>query len=205
MKKLLKKLLAGITTAALCVTLASCGGNELNGWKTVQKSASDGVLLEYMAKVQFSSATTSVSEIWCNVSDISGEVSFTVTLTSYDSTSNQKEITTKVNSATLKQSQDGWINVLKSSSGNYNRAIITTCDTMSLNEIIFIGSDGKILEASFMEGGVRPSGTTSSGNIYDADKLASLSQFDPAYSEYPAYNIVDEQGKFPEELIITGK
>lgn len=205
MKKLLKKLLAGITTVALCVTLASCGGNELNGWKTVQKSASDGVLLEYMAKVQFSSATTTVSEIWCNVSDISGEVSFTVTLTSYDSTSNQKEITTKVNAATLKQSQDGWVNVLKSSSsGNYNRAIITTCDTMSLNEIIFIGTDGKVLEASFMEGGVRPSGTTS-GNIYEEEELRSLTQLNPAYSEYPAYNIVDEQDKFPEELIITGK
>lgn len=76
---------------------------------------------------------------------------------------------------------------------------------MSLNEIIFIGTDGKVLEASFMEGGVRPSGTTSSGNIYEEEKLRSLTPLDPSYSEYPAYNIVDEQDKFPEELIITGK
>ena len=71
---------------------------------------------------------------------------------------------------------------------------------MSLNEIVFVGKNGKLLDVSFMEGGVRPNGSTS-GNVYAENELKSIDKNDPAYSEYPAYNIIDEQDKFPTELI----
>ncbi len=201
MKNLFKKLIASAMVATLCISLVSCGDNGLNGWKTVAKESDDGVALEYVAKVD-TSATKTVCEVWCNVSGISGETSFAVDLLDYNSKSKHKIIET-VNSAKLKESQDGWINLYTGSGYDCHYALITTCDTISINEIVLIGKDGKLLDLTFVEGGVRPEGAEKGGNVYSQEKLDALTPLDPAYSEHPAYRLIDEQDKFPVELIKT--
>lgn len=201
MKKLIKKLFALTLTAALCFSLTACGDNGLNGWKTVAKTASsDGVKLEYVAKLEFSSGSIlEVREAWFNASGLKGDASINVTLLNY--TTKVKEIKDfAVTSATLKESKNGWVNLLKGVSYKCNKVLITTCDTISLNEIVFIGEDGKLIDLSFTEGGVRPSGSEN-GNIYSESELNALTEKNPAYSEHPAYNLIDEQDKFPTELI----
>lgn len=199
MKKLFKKLFALALASTMCFSLAACGDNGLNGWKTVAKSASsEGVALEYVAKLEFQSGMSNVREAWYNISGISGDVSFTVTLLNYSTT--VKTVTSTVTSATLKQAKNGWINLLTGVNYSCNKVLITTCDSLSLNEIVFVGNDGKLIGLEFTEGGVRPSGSEK-GNIYSESELKALTEKNPAYSEHPAYNLIDEQDKFPAELI----
>lgn len=200
MKRLISKIAAAAVALTLAFSFTACGDNGLNGWKTVAKNASDGTALQYVSKIQVSSSgTVGVYEVWYNASGINGEATFTVDFLSYSSSI--KKIEGKVNDAVLKASKDGWINLCHDVEIKCNRVLITTCDTISLNEIVFIGKDGKLLNASFMEGGVRPNGSTS-GNIYSRTELDALTENDPAYSKNPAYNVIDEQDKFPTELII---
>lgn len=199
MKKFISKITAAALAFALAFSFAACGDNGLNGWKTVAKAASDGTALQYVSKIQVSSSSTvGVYEVWFNASGISGEVTFAVDFLSYSSS--VKKIEGKVSSEILKASHGGWVNLCKDIEIKCNRVLITTCDTMSLNEIVFVGKNGKLLDVSFMEGGVRPNGSTS-GNVYGENELKSIDKNNPAYSEYPAYNIIDEQDKFPAELI----
>lgn len=199
MKKLFKKLFALILTSALCFSFAACGDNGLNGWKTVAKSASgDGVKLEYVAVLEFS-GILDVREVWFNASGLKGDASINVTLMNYGTKVKSIE-NFAVTSATLKASKKGWINLVKSVSYSCNKVVITTCDTISLNEIVFVGDDAKLIEVTFSEGGVRPSGSEK-GNVYSESELKALTEKNPAYSEYPAYNLIDEQDKFPTELI----
>lgn len=200
MKKLFKKLFALIIASALCFSMSACGDNGLNGWKTVAKSASsEGVSLEYVAKLEFKSGSIlTVREAWFNASGLKGDAKITVTLMNYST--KVKAVDYTVTSEMLKASKNGWVNLLKGVNYNCNRVLITTCDTISLNEIVFVNDDAKLIELTFSEGGVRPNGSEK-GNVYSESELKALTEKNPAYSEYPAYNLIDEQDKFPTELI----
>lgn len=201
MKKLVSKIASAALACALVFSFASCGDNGLTGWKTVAKSASDGTALQYVSKVQVSqSSTVGVCEVWYNVSEISGEVTFSLDFLSYSSS--VKKIDVKVDNDALKKSKDGWLMLNQTDEIKCNRVLISTCDTMSFNEIVFVGKDGKLLDATFYEGGVRPNGSVS-GNIYSSESaLDALDESNPAYSKYPAYNVVGEKDKFPTDLIV---
>ena len=62
-----------------------------------------------------------------------------------------------------------------------------------------------MLTPLFGQGGVKVSSSGNSGNLYTKEQLDSISESDPAYNENPAYNIVDEQDRFPVSLIKTQK
>ena len=69
-----------------------------------------------------------------------------------------------------------------------------------INEICFVKKDGKLATVTFSKGGVKAS---TSGKLYTKAELDALTEGHIAYNENPAYNIVDEQSKFPIEKIQT--
>ena len=81
---------------------------------------------------------------------------------------------------------------------------IEIVDEMRINEIVFINEEGKVIAATFTQGGVKMVGLNSV-ELYDKAGLEGLKEGAWAYNENPSFNVIDEQSKFPVEKIQTKK
>ena len=218
MKKFFSAVIAAILIACCALPLAGCA-NKWSGWKTVAKK-SDEARLEYVCKLKLADASTEVVEAWINVS-VENDCQVTVDMQNYQTS--KKKVTLNLTKSDVKKAKDGWILIASDFSEKCTRAVISTYDTLTVNEIVFFTTESKkdengkevkdeqgnvikvakMLTPSFEMGGVQVSTDKGKGESFYSSKeeLASLSKSDPAYTEFPAYNVIDEQSKFPTELI----
>ncbi len=218
MKKFFSAVIAAMLIACCALPLAGCA-NKWSGWKTVSKKSGEA-RLEYVCKLKLADASTEVVEAWINVS-VENDCQVTVDMQNYSTS--KKKVTLNLTKSDVKKAKDGWILVACDFSEKCTRAVISTYDTLTVNEIVFFTTESKkdengkevkdeqgnvikiakMLTPSFEMGGVQVSTDKGKGESFYSSKeeLASLSKSDPAYTEFPAYNVIDEQSKFPKELI----
>lgn len=202
MKKLFIKLFALILSLSCVLSLTACG-ESYTYWQTSGKQ-SDDLRLVYVSEISLGTSTVELTEIWVNVSKLK-PASTTLTLVLSNSSTSLKTINYDLTSEEVRKAKDGWVNVYFDEVVKCNKVSVQAVDEMRINEVVCIKSDATVIEASFSQGGVKISGTGKSENIYNKEELEALTESDPAYSENPAFNIVDEQDKFPTELIKTNK
>lgn len=218
MKKFFSAIIAAMLIACCALPFAGCA-NKWSGWKTVAKK-SDDARLEYVCKLKLADASTEVVEAWINVS-VENDCQVTVDMQNYQTS--RKKVTLNLTKSDVKKAKDGWILVACDFSEKCTRAVISTYDTLTVNEIVFFTTESKkdengkevkdekgnvikvakMLTPTFEKGGVQVSTAEGKGESFYSSKeeLKELSKSDPAYTEFPAYNVIDEQSKFPKELI----
>lgn len=216
MKKFFSAVIAAMLIACCALPLAGCA-NKWSGWKTVSKKSGDA-RLEYVCELKLADSSTEVVEAWINVS-VENDCQVTVDMKNYSTS--KKKVTLNLTKSDVKKAKDGWILIASDFSEKCTRAVISTYDTLTVNEIVFFttenkkdasGNDvkdeqgnvikiAKMLTPSFERGGVQVSEGKGESFYSSKEELAALSKSDPAYTEFPAYNVIDEQGKFPTELI----
>ena len=184
------------------MSLTACG-ESYTYWQTSGKQ-SDDLRLVYLSEISLGTATVELTEIWVNVSKLK-PASTTLTLVLSNSSTSLKTINYDLTLEEVRKAKDGWVNVYFGEVVKCNKVSVQVVDEMRVNEVVCIKSDASVIEASFSQGGVKISGTGKSENIYNREELETLTESDPAYSKNPAFNIVDEQDKFPTELIKTKK
>ncbi len=202
----MKKVIALFTTLLLAFGMtfmfAGCGNKtEYSYWEIKAKQAADS-RLTFVSELSFGSSYVEISEVWLNVSDIAGSGA-DVTLKFYKSSTLKKTLTYRISSDSLKKSSDGWLNAYCDTAIECTKVEISVIDSMKFNEICFIKSNAKLADVTFTQGGVKSSTSDTSANIYDKTALDALAENDIAYNKHPAYNIIDEQDKFPLEYIKT--
>lgn len=215
MKKFFSAVIAAMLIACCALPLAGCA-NKWSGWKTVSKKSGEA-RLEYVCELKLADSSTEVVEAWINVS-VENDCQVTVDMKNYSTS--KKKVTLNLTKSDVKKAKDGWILIASDFSEKCTRAVISTYDTLTVNEIVFITAvdrkendkvvkdeqgivirDAKMLAPSFERGGVQVSEGKGESFYSSKEELASLSKSDPAYTEFPAYNVIDEQSKFPKELI----
>ena len=218
MKKFFSAVIAAILIACCALPLAGCA-NKWSGWKTVSKKSGEA-RLEYVCELKLADSSTEVVEAWINVS-VENDCQVTVDMKNYSTS--KKKVTLNLAKSDVKKAKDGWILIASDFSEKCTRAVISTYDTLTVNEIVFFTTENKkddngkevkdeqgnvikvakMLTPSFERGGVQVSTDKGKGESFYSSKeeLAALSKSDPAYTEFPAYNVIDEQSKFPTELI----
>ena len=202
MKKVISLLTTLLLVFSMTLAFAGCGNKtEYSYWEIKAKQAADS-RLTFVSELSFGSSYVQIGEVWVNVSDIAGNGA-DITLQFYRSSTLKKTFTYRITSDELKKSEDGWINAYFDTDIECNKVVVSVIDSMKFNEICFINSDAKLATVTFTQGGVKSSTSDKSANIYDRATLDKLDEKDIAYNEYPAYNIIDEQDKFPLEYIKT--
>lgn len=215
MKKFFSAFVAAMLIACCALPLAGCA-NKWSGWKTVSKKSGEA-RLEYVCELKLADSSTEVVEAWINVS-VENDCQVTVDMKNYSTS--KKKVTLNLTKSDVKKAKDGWILIASDFSEKCTRAVISTYDTLTVNEIVFITAvdrkendkvvkdeqgivirDAKMLAPSFERGGVQVSEGKGESFYSSKEELAALSKSDPAYTEFPAYNVIDEQIKFPKELI----
>lgn len=218
MKKFFSAFVAAMLIACCAFPLAGCS-DKWSGWKTVSKKSGEA-RLEYVCELKLADSSTEVVEAWINVS-VENDCQVTVDMKNYSTS--KKKVTLNLTKSDVKKAKDGWILVACDFSEKCTRAVISTYDTLTVNEIVFFTTENKkddngkevkdekgnvikvakMLTPSFEMGGVRVSTDEGKGESFYSSKeeLKELSKSDPAYTEFPAYNVIDEQSKFPKELI----
>ena len=215
MKKFFSAFVAAMLIACCALPLAGCA-NKWSGWKTVSKKSGEA-RLEYVCELKLADSSTEVVEAWINVS-VENDCQVTVDMKNYSTS--KKKVTLNLTKSDVKKAKDGWILIASDFSEKCTRAVISTYDTLTVNEIVFITAvdrkendkvvkdeqgivirDAKMLAPSFERGGVQVSEGKGESFYSSKEELAALSKSDPAYTEFPAYNVIDEQSKFPKELI----
>lgn len=199
MKKILSIIIAFTLSLTALFSLTACSGS-YTYWQTEGKQSGEDRLI-YISKVSFGSSTVELTEIWINVSNLKPS-STTLTFELLNSSSVIDTIDFELTSDMIKSAKDGWINVYFGNAVRCSKVSVMAIDQMRINEVVFIKSDATLIEPEFSQGGVKVSGANSE-NLYDREKLESITETDPAYSENPAYNIIDEQDKFPVKYIKT--
>lgn len=201
----MKKIISIICTIMLALTLTfaftGCNKTEYSYWEIKAKSAGDS-RLTFVSEILIGTSSEKVGEVWVNIADIPSSGA-TITLKFYNSSSLKKTLSYVVSSEILKKSKDGWLNAYYDTAIECTKVEVSVIESMKFNEIVFVKEDGKLVTPIFTQGGVKSSVSDKSANIYGRDALDKLSPSDPAYSEHPSYNIVDEQDKFPLEYIKT--
>ena len=216
MKKFFSAVIAAMLIACCALPLAGCA-NKWSGWKTVSKKSGEA-RLEYVCELKLADSSTEVVEAWINVS-VENDCQVTVDMKNYSTS--KKKVTLNLTKSDVKKAKDGWILIASDFSEKCTRAVISTYDTLTVNEIVFFTTENKkddngkevkdeqsnvikvakMLTPSFERGGVQVSEGKGESFYSSKEELASLSKSDPAYTEFPAYNVIDEQSKFPTELI----
>lgn len=198
MKKIISILLS-VFLAVACFSFVGCGNSKYSYWQTEGRKDAEENLLLNVAELTFSSVK--VSQVWINVSDLKPEET-SIQLDLYGTSSTAvKKISAKITRSEISKSakKQGWINVFSDvTSKNCSKINIQVSDTLKFNEVVLVNEDGELIKLTFSKGGVK---MDTSENIYTEDQLKKLDKSDMAYSENPAYNIVDEQDKFPTEYI----
>lgn len=202
MKKVISLLITLLLAFGMTFAFAGCGNKtEYSYWEIKAKQAADS-RLTFVSELSFGSSYVEIGEVWLNVSDISGN-GVDVTLQFYKSSTLKKTWTYRISSDALKKSESGWLNAYFDTAIECTKVVVSVIDSMKFNEICFINSDAKLASLTFTQGGVKSSTSDKSANIYDRATLDKLDENDIAYNKYPAYNIIDEQDKFPLEYIKT--
>ena len=216
MKKFFSAVIAAMLIACCALPLAGCA-NKWSGWKTVSKKSGEA-RLEYVCELKLADSSTEVVEAWINVS-VENDCQVTVDMKNYSTS--KKKVTLNLTKSDVKKAKDGWILIASDFSEKCTRAVISTYDTLTVNEIVFFTTENKkddngkevkdeqgnvikvakMLTPSFERGGVQVSEGKGESFYSSKEELAALSKSDPAYTEFPAYNVIDEQSKFPTELI----
>lgn len=202
MKKLLSIILT-VVVAVCCLSFAACGGTEFSYWQTEGVEYGDGTRLSYVATLSFDSSK--VAQIWINVSDLKpDETTIAIELKSTaTSSSSVKSINYDVTKSMISESKkhsDGWMRIYDGDETSSCKILnITVKDELRFNEIVLFNGSGEQIKLSFSEGGVKAG--SASESVFNQAQLDALDEGDPAYSEHPAYNIVDEQDSFPSELL----
>lgn len=202
MKKFFKFMcvVLSVLTFAFCAT--ACGDKaEFTYWQTEAKQAGDSRLV-YVAELSFGSTNVDITEVWVNVSNFKAQSSI-ITLKLAKTSTSVTTLECPITSANVKEAKDGWIQLYFSKAVACKTVSVEVVDVMSVNEIVFIKSDAKVANVTFTQGGVKVG--SSSANLYNKAELDALAENNLAYSKNPAYNVIDEQDKFPVEKIQTKK
>ena len=208
MKKLIKLLCALISVLMLTVGFTACdNGGDYTYWQTYAYEANDAskAKLAYVSELSFGSSAVDVTEVWVNISKMKDE-NANITLLFASSTTSSKTIECPVYASKVKQSKDGWIQLYYDElcSVSAKGVSIEIVNEMRINEIVFIKEGGSVISATFSQGGVKIV-DSNSANLYSKSELEALPETNPAYNVNPAFNVIDEQDKFPVEKIQTKK
>ena len=202
MKKIIKLLCITICLVCLALNVTACNKQDYTYWQ-IEAQAAGEVKLAHVAELSFGSSNVEISEVWFNVSKLKPNETDIVLVFAKTSTSTTR-VECHVTASQIRSAKNGWIKLaLKNLEGNDLAPIscktvtIEIVDTMRVNEVYFKKSNGESAKPTFTKGGVRPFGTESSKNLYTKDELSKLPETNLAYSENPAFNIIDEQDKFP--------
>ena len=214
MKKLTKIFALICALICLSVSAVACSNEKYTYWQTERKVAGE-TTLKYTAEITFGSSTVKVSEIWINLSNVDFDPKLKTTVISLElvksssSSDKSENIDYTLTSDELKKSKDGWIRIYfatedeedDASPISCNSALLKIVDKMHVNEICFINNNGKLISVNFSKAGVVAG---KSSNLYSKDELEALTEgyvYDKN-GNY-AFNLVDEQDKFPLEYIKT--
>ncbi len=207
MKKLTK--IFAILCAIICLSLTftACSKEEYTYWQTDRKAAGS-TLLEYTAEISFGSSNIKVTEIWINLSNVdfnpsSKETTISVKLLKSSSTATPTVLPCKVSADDLKNSKDGWVQIYFSETAVEAKTVtISVVDKMRVNEVCFVKENGMLATLTFSKAGVMAG---SLGKLYTQSELEALADSEYAYDKNGnyAFNLIDEQEKFPLEYIQT--
>ena len=216
MKKTVKLLCVLLSTLMLAFSFVACGDAvEYSYWQTYTKKAGESKLA-YVSELSFGSSAVDVTEVWVNVSGLKEETA-NIHLLFAKSTTSTTPIDCPIYASKIKESKDGWIQIyyfadaLNNDSSSGTAAYVSAkgvsieiVSEMQINEIVFIKADGTLIVPTFTQGGVKIL-DSNSANLYTKSELEKLAENNLAYNENPAYNVIDEQDKFPVEKIQTKK
>ena len=207
MKKLTK--IFAVFCAIICISFAftACSKEEYSYWQTERQAAGE-TILEYTAELSFGSSNIKVKEIWINLSKVSFDPASkqtTIEIELLKSGTNQTPsiLTCNVTEDDLKNSKDGWVQLYLNDEGiDCKQATVIVVDKMRINEICFVKENATLATVSFSKAGVM---TGNQGTLYTREQLEALQEGMPAYNKNGnyAFNLVDEQDKFPLEYIQT--
>ena len=207
MKKLTK--IFAVFCAIICLSLAftGCSKEEYSYWQTERQIAGENTL-EYTAELSFGSSNIKVKEIWVNLSKVefnpsSKQTTIEIELLKSGTNQTPSILTCNVTEEELKNSKDGWVQLYLNDEGiDCKQATVIVVDKMHVNEICFIKADATLSATTFSKAGVKAG---NQGKLYTHEELEGLSENEPAYDANGnyAFNLVDEQDKFPLEYIQT--
>jgi hypothetical protein len=200
MKKIISLLCVLLVVTCLSLSMTACNNSKYTYWQVEARESGESRLV-HVADLSYGSTNIDVTEVWINLSKFKAE-STVITLTFFKSTSTKTTKECPVKASDVKSAKDGWVLLYLDSSVTCKSVTVEIVDTMQVNEICFVKSNGKLANVTFTKGGVK---LGSSENLYAKNELEKLAETNPAYNEYPAFNIIDEQDKFPVEKIKTGK
>lgn len=201
MKKIIKLLCIVLSVACLSFCVTSCSKDDYSYWQITAKQSGEARLV-YACELSFGSSNIEVTEVWVNLSKFKAESTIITLLFAKTSTSIEATIECPITKSQVSESKDGWVQIYFGKAISCKIVTIEAVDTMRINEIYFVKSDGTSAKPTFNKGGVR---VGSSGQLHSQSKLESLPETDLAYSEHPSFNVIDEQDKFPVEKIQTKK
>lgn len=197
MKKIIS-LVMTVVLAVACLSFIGCNKTTYSYWQTQGGKDDQENHMYNVAELTFSSVK--VSQVWINVSDLKPEETvIEIELGTSTSTTTTEKISARVTRTDISKSSEkqGWINVMnKTTARACTRVTVLVTDSLKFNEICLINEKGEQISLQFSKGGVR---MDASENIYTKSELEKLAKNNIAYSEYPSYNIADEQDKFPME------
>ena len=200
MKKIISLFLTAVIAVA-CLSFTACNKNDFSYWQVNGVRIDDETRMKNIAELSCSS--TKITQVWINVSDLKPEkTNISIDIYSSSTTTTAfKKINHTVTRSDIKaaQKKEGWINVF---TGETERSavkiVVTATDEFRFNEIVAINTDKELIKLTFSKGGVM---VGENGDLYTKDQLDKLTEENPAYNKNPAYNIVDEQDKFPMEYV----
>ncbi len=199
MKRLTSLIIIAILSVICCFSFAGCNKSEYTYWQTNGEEASDGSRLTYVSELKFSSSK--VSQVWINVDSIKPDQT-TIVVELKISTATNKKINKSLTKNDVKNAKknDGWINIYSGDPiTTSNKAIVMVTDELRFNEIYIVNDKNESVKPEFSGGGVKVG--TSSENIWTKEQIDNMKKGDFGYNANPAYNIVDEQDKFPTDLL----
>ena len=138
MKKFFSAVIAAMLIACCALPLAGCA-NKWSGWKTVSKKSGEA-RLEYVCELKLADSSTEVVEAWINVS-VENDCQVTVDMKNYSTS--KKKVTLNLTKSDVKKAKDGWILIASDFSEKCTRAVISTYDTLTVNEIVFFTTENK--------------------------------------------------------------
>jgi len=204
MKRFTSVLIIVLSVFVACATFTACGNKSdlTTYWQTESKQAGSGenvVRLEYVAELTFSK--TRISAIWINVSDMEADQSSIIVNLYNTSKNSQGEFRLDLTKNTIRSSSDkkGWIKFDGKCEKDCTKAVITVKDKLRIHEIYLVNDKDEQVKIQLSKGGVK--GGSASEMLYSEEELKKLDKSNIAFSEHPAYNIVDEQDKIPVDLL----
>ena len=199
----MKRLSALFAAVFFALALASCSKtDEMTYWNIKRKIAAEDDALEYYAVLYSSevSSTEKIDEIWVNANGFTGdEVTFNVKFGSSDSDGSLKynaQTDLKMKKS-VADATGGWVRLCDGIASTYKYAVISTCDSMHFNEIVFLTEEHKILSIDVSSAGERSSIDHSKKRTYDLDSSADQE----SENDNLADKIVDEQSAFDFEKV----